>query len=324
MSDQDFAFLARRLLAENGYSMRAAAKAMHYDVAFLSRALNGKQRPSRKLAKALDDLVGAQGALLGSVPSGDEHERVSRSAAEPSRIDQETVRALGRVLLAYRHLDDTARPETLIPAVMAQARTTMAMLKETRGRHWNALATVASEYVQFAGWLKAQVREDAEAIALLDRALEIADDINNGTLAAQALNFRGYLARQQGAPQAVARWFSAAAFTPGAHPAQRLGDMLQAAAGMAAMNETQDALHLLGRAEALVDRAAAAPLPESAYWLTPAFNRLNMGLCALELGRCDEAVDHFETGLAGLPREQQGAVWTGEHRAALQRARQAR
>ncbi|SFC00685.1 helix-turn-helix domain-containing protein [Streptomyces aidingensis] len=323
MSEQSFAELSARMLAENGYSLRAAARAVHYDVAYLSRVLRGKQRPSRKLAEALDRLVGAQGALLATVPGEEEQERLARSAARPSQVDAATVEALARVLAAYRRLDDTARPESLIPAVMAQMREVVAMLKEARGRHRAQLAAVASEFVQFAGWLQAQTRQDARAVALLNQALAIADEISNGLLAAQALNFRGYIARQQECPQGVARWFSAAAFTPGTHPAQRLADMLQAAAGMAAMGETANALRLVDQAELLSDAAATVPLPEAAYWLTPAFNRLNMGLCTLELGRPDEAVEHFEAGLAGLPAEQRGAAWTEEHKAALAQARRA-
>ncbi|MEU3350540.1 hypothetical protein [Streptomyces sp. NPDC037389] len=76
-------------------------------------------------------------------------------------------------------------------------------------------------------------------------------------------------------------------------------------------------------AERLSDAAAAVPPPETAYWLTPEFNRLNMGLCTLALGRYDEAVDHITAGLAGLPEAQRGAAWTLEHRDALRRAKAA-
>ncbi len=78
------------------------------------------------------------------------------------------------------------------------------------------------------------------------------------------------------------------------------------------------------KAERLSDAAATVPPPETAYWLTPAFNRLNMGLCTLALERYDEAVDHFSAGLAGLPADQQGAAWTQEHRVALRQAMAAR
>lgn len=320
---RDFADLARRALRDSGYSMKAAARAINYDVAYLSRVLNGKQKPSANLAQCLDTLVGAGGALAATVLDPDGQSRVSRSAGNPSRLDAGTVEALAGVLAAYRRLDDAVKPEAVIPATMEQMREVTRMLKGARGPHRDSLAEVASEFVQFAGWMFAQVRKDGEAVRLLNDALELADEIGNGTLAAQALNFKGYIARQQERPQGIARWFAAAANTPGAHPAQRIGDYLQAAAGMAAMGELDAALRMVEKAEGLTDKAAALAPPETAYWLTPAFNRLNMGLCALALGRYSDATDHLTTGLAGLPDELRDAPWSWEHKDALRRALEA-
>ncbi|MDO0913016.1 helix-turn-helix transcriptional regulator [Streptomyces sp. DT2A-34] len=320
----NFADLARRALRDSGYSMKAAARAMNYDVAYLSRVFNGKQKPSAKLASSLDSLVGADGALAATVLDDDDSERVKRSAANPSRLDAGTVDALAGVLAAYRRLDDTAQPRSVIPATTAQMNEVLRLLKGARGPQRDRLAEVASEYVQFGGWLLAQDRQDTEAVRLLNEAVELADEIGNGTLAAQALNFRGYLARQQARPDGVARWYAAAAFTPGAHPAQRLGDMLQAAAGMAELGAHDDALRMVENAERLTDKAAAIPPPETAYWLTPEFNRLNMGLANLGLGRHADAADHITAGLAGLPAELRDAPWTWEHRDALKRAQAAR
>ncbi|MFE9253857.1 helix-turn-helix domain-containing protein [Streptomyces sp. NPDC006879] len=320
----DFADVARRLLREGGYSMKAAARATNYDPAFLSRVLNGKQRPSFALAKALDDLLGTGGALTDTLLNPDDDSRVSRSAENPSRLDAGTVDALAGVLAAYRRLDDTAQPTSLVPATLVQMKEVTRMLRGARGPHRDRLAEVASEFIQFGGWMLAQDRQDAKAVRLLNDGVELADEIRNGTLAAQALNFKGYLARQQGRPEGVARWYAAAAFTPGAHPAQRLGDMLQAAAGLAELGERDDALRLVENAERLSDAAAALPPPDTAYWLTPEFNRLNMGLANLGLARYADAADHIAAGLAGLPDELRNAPWTWEHRDALKRALAAR
>ncbi|WP_371602361.1 helix-turn-helix transcriptional regulator [Streptomyces sp. NBC_01220] len=316
----DFAGLARRALRDAGYSMKAAARATQYDPAYISRVLNGKQLPSLKLATALDALLGTGGALAATVLDADERARVACSAANPSRLDAGTVDALSGVLAAYRRLDDTVRPRSVIPATLTQAKEVTRLLKDARGPHRDRLAEVASEFVQFGGWLLAQDRQDAKAVRLLNDAVDLADDVGNGTLAAQALNFRGYIARQQGRPQGVARWFAAAAHTPGAHPAQRLGDMLQAAAGLAELGQRDDALRLVENAEGLADQASALPPPDTAYWLTPEFNRLNMGLANMGLRRYGDAVDHITAGLAGLPPELRDAPWTEEHRDALKRA----
>ncbi|MFJ8884226.1 helix-turn-helix domain-containing protein [Streptomyces sp. NPDC102402] len=322
MSD-DFADVARRSLRDSGYSMKAAARAMNYDPSYLSRVLNGKQHPSENLALALDSLVGAGGALAATLLDDDETSRVAHSAENPSRLDAGTVDALAGVLAAYRRLDDKAQPSSVIPATMVQMREVTRMLRAARGPHRDRLADVASEWVQFAGWLYAQTSEHSEGVRLLNDAVDLADETGNGTLAAQALNFKGYIARQQGRPHGIARWFGAAANTPGAHPAQRIGDYLQAAAGLAEMNELDAALRMVDDAERLMDAAAALPPPETAYWLTPAFNRLNMGICTLALGRHSEAADHLRTGLDGLPEELRDAPWSWEHKEALRRATEA-
>ncbi|MER5969021.1 helix-turn-helix transcriptional regulator [Streptomyces sp. NPDC002055] len=317
---RDFVDLASRALRDSGYSMKAAARAMNYDVAYVSRVLNGKQNPSAKLAASLDELVGAGGALAATVLGDDEESKVARSAANPSRLDSGAVDALSSVLTAYRRLDDTAQPALVIPAAMVQMKEVTRILRGARGPHRDRLAAVASEWIQFSGWMFAQVRQDDKAVRLLNDALELADEIGDGTLAAQALNFKGYIARQQNRPQGIARWFAAAARTPGAHPAQRIGDFLQAAAGMAALGERDSALRMVEEAEGLTGRAAALPPPDTAYWLTPAFNRLNMGLCTLALGRFSEAADHLQSGLAELPEDLRDAPWSWEHKEALRRA----
>ncbi|QIB45463.1 helix-turn-helix domain-containing protein [Streptomyces aureoverticillatus] len=62
----DFASRARDALADQGISMRQAARALNYDVSYLSRVLKGKQRPSENLRRGLDRLTGAEGALLAA------------------------------------------------------------------------------------------------------------------------------------------------------------------------------------------------------------------------------------------------------------------
>ncbi|MEW2132566.1 helix-turn-helix transcriptional regulator [Streptomyces sp. NPDC005435] len=48
----------RKALGEQGKSLRSAAKELHYDVACLSRVLNGKQAPSPELTQALNEFLG--------------------------------------------------------------------------------------------------------------------------------------------------------------------------------------------------------------------------------------------------------------------------
>lgn len=63
----DFPTRVRAALEAQGMSMRGAARALHYDVAYLSRVLNGKQPPSVQLAEALDGILGTNGELVALV-----------------------------------------------------------------------------------------------------------------------------------------------------------------------------------------------------------------------------------------------------------------
>lgn len=319
----DFAKRARAALAERGLSVRAAAKATAYDPGHLSRVLSGKRPPSPQLAQALDQLVGAEGALvqLANVVNDDDRARIAHSLERPERLDGETVRALADVLAAQRRLDDTLPATAMLPATSAQWETVEQLATDARGPHAQALHEVAAEWVQFVGWLHAEARNDAEALRNLTEAEERADDVGSGELAAQATNFKGYLARQQGRPRAVVRHFLAAYHTPGAAPLQRVGDAVQAAHGYALLGAPKAARQLLGEASDLAEAAAETEAPETAYWLSPTFSRMGIGLAHLALGDPDQAAQHLAAGLDALPPEQRDAEWSQEYRAALARAR---
>lgn len=120
------------------------------------------------------------------------------------------------------------------------------------------------------------------------------------------------------------RWFLTEFQTPGAHIAQRVGAAAQAAQGYGMLGERDEALRLLDTAGDLIDQAAREEPPATAYWLTPTFHHLNIGLAHLALADYAAAADHLVTRLDGLPEDQQSAEWTGEYRAALESARASR
>ncbi|OEV30302.1 XRE family transcriptional regulator [Streptomyces nanshensis] len=299
-------------------SIRAASRALAYDPSYLCRVLSGKQLPSPQLAESLDALLGTGGELatLTAGLTEDAGERLAHAIEHPTRIDAPAVEALADILAAQRRLDDVLGPAPLIEPAEAQTATLRGLLTDARGPHRDALAEVVAESVQFTGWLYASTRQDRLALRLLTEAEELADEIGSGTLAAQALNFRGYIGRQQGNPRAMVRWFSAAYYTPGASAPQRMGDAAQVAQGLGELGQTDDARRLLDEAMDLADEAQDTP-PGTAYWLTPNFQRLNVGLANLGLRQYADAADHIRAGLAGLPPDQRHAPWTQEHRDAL-------
>lgn len=316
---------------ERGLSQVKLGEAVLMSQAALSRIEKNIRKPDRSVARALDDFLGAEGALMNlwvpptsDVLDPDEQDRVAHNLAHPFRLDRETVDALAKVLAAQRRLDDSLGPDAIMASTMAQLHLVEGLLREARGSHRDALAEVVAESVQFAGWLHAETRRDRDALALLTRAEELADDLDNGTLVAQAINFRGYLARQQAKPAKVARLFHSAHNTPGAHPAQRIGDAAQAAQGYANLGDANTAHRLLGVATELLDSTGADQPPGTAYWLQPRFHHLNIGLAYAAIGDHANAADHLRDGLDSLPSDQQGAVWAAEYQEAYTQAEQAR
>lgn len=329
---ETFGQALRRLRVAAGLSQPALARQVHVDQGNVSRYENDRQRPSPSTVVRLDELLEADGELrrlaTGSaapdVLTADDRERLARVIERPHRLDGVSVAALADVLAAQRRLDDTLGPVPLIPVTLAQVQLVRSLVRQAAAPHRGTLAEVAAEWVQFAGWLYAETRQDHEALRWLADAEQAADEIGNGVLAAQAANFRGYVARQQGNWRGVARWFLTEHHTPGASIHQRVGAAAQAAQGAGRLGDRDGARRLLGVADGLLDESANVPAPATAYWLSPTFHRLNLGLAHLSLGSYDLAADHLGRGLEGLPPDQRGAAWTIEYRQALDGAIAAR
>lgn len=317
MPDQTFSEAVKEALRERGMTLRAAARAMKYDPAYLSRALSGKQLPSPQLARSLDQLVGAGGKLiaLAAATNGEAIARVARSVENPSCIDAGTVQAFADTLWAQRQLEDAVGPRSVLPAMRGQLSTIKELALGARGRYRASFLAVAAEWFQYTGWLHAAIRKDERAIDLFSRAEELADEAGDPTIAAVSVSFKGYVARQQGRSSGVVRSAMAALHTPGGHPAQRCFDALQAAQGYACIGESTEALSMLDKAVALVQKEIEPP--RSLYWYRQSFFQINIGMVYLGLNEYGEAADFLSSGLDGLPEDQRAAEWTGEYREAL-------
>ena len=64
----EFGEAVREAMQAQGLSLRAAAKSLNYDPAYLSRVLSGRQNPSDALVLALDTFLGQEGRLLDLAP----------------------------------------------------------------------------------------------------------------------------------------------------------------------------------------------------------------------------------------------------------------
>jgi ATP/maltotriose-dependent transcriptional regulator MalT len=240
---------------------------------------------------------------------------------QSGQVDKPSVKAFAQVLATQCRLDDLLGAEALVTLTRAQAHVATMLADQARGPHAHDLRLVAAEWIQSDGWLHASTGRFTTALPLLDDAEDAAQELGASTLVAQARNFRGYIYRQRGDAPGLVRHFLNAYTTVGAHPAQLVGDAIQAAHGHALLGERDQARMLLDEASVLAESAATMAPPRTAYWLTPTCHHLNLGLAHLGLGEKDVAADRLRTGLDGLPVDQRDADWTTEYRQALSEAR---
>ncbi|TNY38251.1 helix-turn-helix domain-containing protein [Thermomonospora catenispora] len=322
----------RALMADREIGVRELARLVPYDPGNLSKVVNDRKNPSAKLAERLDEILNANGELIALRPvppprqlmngnlTPDDAERIGSALARPSRLDRGVVNSLATVLAGQRRLEDAIGPGGLLVPVAGQLSAITSMLKEASGPHHRPLGRLVAEWTTYTGWLYAALRQDEKALTLFGRAEDLADEFEDGTIAALATSFRGYVARQQRRPCAVVRASMAALATPGGHPIQQTFDLLQAAQGYAALGETEQARKLLDQA---ADRAAdRIEPPPPVYWYSEPFFQLNIGIVHKEIGEYGDAAELLRAGLDGMPADQRDSEWLDEYRDALTEAQE--
>lgn len=245
----------------------------------------------------------------------DDKERIAAVVRRPTRLDAATVGSLSRILAGQRHAEDALGPDAIITPMTLQLETIKELLRDASGPNRNGLVRLAAEWTAFVGWLHTAVRKDNDALTLFRDAEDLADEVEDGTIAATAASFRGYVALLQDRPRSAIRASAAALATHGAHPTQHTYDLLQTAQAYADLGDKKEAQRFLAKASDLASTAGAPPA--SVYWYTEPFFRLNIGLAQVGVGQYREAVDSLRSGLEDIPADQRDADWINEYRQAL-------
>jgi transcriptional regulator with XRE-family HTH domain len=323
----------RALMAERGIGVRQLAAMAPCSPGYLSRVIRDLKRPSDQMVQALDDALDAGGELVALTPgrtsawtayvttetyaalTPEDEERLLLAAQRPARLDRSVIEALTITLAAQRRLEDAMGPAMLVMPLRKQLDMLTAMLREARGPLRDPLGRVVAEWTEYTGWLHAACRIDDRALAFWDRAVELADDFNDGAVAAHATAFPGYLALRQKRYRGVLRASHAALATPGVHPAQSIYFSLRIARAHTAIRDHADARRLIADTAGRVDNVGDPP--PVAYWCTPAYIKTYLGIALCELRDYRDAIVLLRSGLAEMPEEQRGAEWMREAREAL-------
>lgn len=250
--------------------------------------------------------------------NADEQERIRRVIHAPNRLDANTIVNLTNALVGQRHAEDTIGPDMIIGPMSTQRDVLEALLRNSHGPHVRGLTQLVANWTTFIGWLHTERHEHSDAETYFTKAEEMADEIGDGILAATATSYRGYLALLQGRYRAAIRATTAAIATPGAHRTQVAYDHLQAAQAYAGLGDSREARNLLRQASEIV--TTAGDPPESVYWYTEPFLRMNIGLAQYSIGQYADASDSLRSGLNELPPDWEHAEWLDEYRQALDRS----
>ncbi|WP_171843072.1 helix-turn-helix domain-containing protein [Carbonactinospora thermoautotrophica] len=317
----------RRLMAEQGVSLRGLAKRVHYDVGYLSKVANGRKPPSAELATALDAALDADGALTalagtrlpGATLDPDAEDRLRQAVQHPSRVDAAVVDSLAVTLAAQRRLEDAIGSVPLVDPVTAQLTVIEDLVRDARGPLRPKVLDVAAQWAQFCGWLYEANDRFAPARAWFDRATEWAIEAGNADMVATVLTFQGSLAWRAGHVGSVIGLSQAALRDRNVYPGQRAFAAMQEARGHAMAGDGDAADRAIDTALDLLGLATERPedAPPWLYFHSENFFTLQRGLTYRYLGRHDrarngQAVAWLTAGLDGLPADQRRAEWAGE------------
>ncbi|MFD8067911.1 helix-turn-helix domain-containing protein [Streptomyces parvulus] len=142
----DFSEAAKAEIKARGLSLRAVAKAAHYDVSFISRVLSGKQKPSIELAESLDRLWGTE---------------LADKLKEPARIEQPSPNDYVRNAVAHFLEHDNRHGGDHVASAAKQVwKAEQKRLSSYEDK--KRLADVA-EIAEVAGWLLFDANRQEEA-----------------------------------------------------------------------------------------------------------------------------------------------------------------
>lgn len=172
----DFGGTVRRALADQGISLRGAASALHYDVAYLSRVLNGKQAPSPELTQALNEYLGLSLTVEDGTPHDDEMDawelarRVQASDVGNATLER-LEHAFDRLAMAYPKAD----PADLLRQVRKHSGYVVKLLdgKKTLSEH-RRLLVLGGWLSLLGGTVHIDLMQDDAATARLQTAATLA------------------------------------------------------------------------------------------------------------------------------------------------------
>ncbi|MFF3374578.1 helix-turn-helix domain-containing protein [Streptomyces sp. NPDC002680] len=282
----------RALLADKGVSMRAAARSLNYDVAYLSRVINGRQQPSGQLAMALDELLGTDGELLSLAVPGVPSPAPEHLPGPDSEIARMRTSAACLLDHADRHGGDTVAPVAVQVWQSAQRKLDSGEIPEKdQIRYLSAV----SEAAEVAGWLLFDAGKfDSARAAFLESHMlaRHARDRKMEWFALDMLAMVDIECCRPGETRRVAEEILSQRRTP---PRVALLARVRRGRALAQMGDRERALSDFDAARGGLEESLTACDPEWAWWVNSCEVTGHSGQALLSLGNSDAAVSDFQS-----------------------------
>jgi helix-turn-helix protein len=316
----DFAEALRALMDERGISGNALARRVHCDKGLISRLRNGKQPPSAKLARLLDEALGAGGALVqaatssagpgtgpdpGGVLAAFGVAPASRPAATgPRPVAPELVDYFRTQLAGHYRADMFLGPHHLIPTVTEQHRLICDLASMAAGNVRSGLLRAGTAYAALIGWLHQDAGDISQSVYWRSVTLDMAHRCGDRDLISYALTNKAMLLTDAGSGRAVIDFGHAAMLGDPRRllPKTRIIAAVQSAHGHSLTGQRRECDQLLDDAARLAGQVDDEHVWGNACHRTPGWVEVQRATCYGRLGADQEAASLWRQILGGMSR----------------------
>ncbi|WP_344277454.1 helix-turn-helix transcriptional regulator [Streptomyces hebeiensis] len=291
---EDFGDHVKAALKARGMSMRSAAERMHYDVSYLSRVINGRQTPSEKLARALDQLLGTGGAFMEML-------------TPPSSADEAAVLARESVTHLLDH-DSRYGADHIASAAVQVWRSEQRRVNASPSRSLAHLSAV-SELAEIAGWLLFDANRQDEARQAFVESHLLAQQAGDKQMQWFALDLLAMQDVQCGRPGEALSITDELLTRPNLPPRVALLARTRRARALAQAGDRARSLADVERALGALEDSISLRDPAWAWWVTEPEIVGHWGEVLLSLGDHSAAIPHLQQASSAMPPEGRGTLY---------------
>ncbi|QDL75754.1 XRE family transcriptional regulator [Streptomyces malaysiensis subsp. malaysiensis] len=280
MDSGEFSQRVRDLLSDRGMSVRAVARHLNYDHAYLSRVLSGKQRPSTQLVTELDQLLRANGKLA-EIAARVTPPTVSPEVAESPAITDRILKLNEARGADFAH----AIRETSHRLVVLDNELSGVSIAEPAGRAFKVvhrrlgvgdyepryerdIQSAAAELAEVAGWALFDAERDGAARRFNQEALFLANLSGDRSIALLTLQNMAMHSEWRGRNQEALSIARSVLNRRRLSPRVEAMFRMREAKGLVGTGRTSDAIESLQRARSLIEDGNDVGEPDWAWWVT--------------------------------------------------------